>query len=273
MGILRQTCELTIILAVTASAFVACSSGTQISSSGGAEPNVFVPGEPVDDAGSQADGSQVHDGAAPQGCSICPKGCFELATDAKNCGSCGFACGAGTVCTDGKCATSGCSEVCAAGSTCVKGRCIVKCIDYDRYKQPGEKCGTECAHTDVDPYHCGDCAKDCTLTSPTGMYSGCSAGACTSYFMRYANCPNPSTAANCETDCAAVCQKYGKTCVALQQSRNGGLAAGRAEYGVNGSSICHLSLPCNGTPTPTFGNSDNRCAPTTAITKLVCSCQ
>ena len=44
-------------------------------------------------------------GACPVGRTCCasPKGCFDLQTDPKNCGFCGRACGAGKICSAGKC--------------------------------------------------------------------------------------------------------------------------------------------------------------------------
>jgi hypothetical protein len=74
----------------------------------------------------------------PPVCSIgltkCGNGCFDLRTDAKNCGACGTICPAGKTCNEGTC--SGC----AAGLT----KCANGCFDLRTDAKNCGACGTIC---------------------------------------------------------------------------------------------------------------------------------
>ena len=67
----------------------------------------------------------------PVGQSLCDDRCVDTATDAAHCGTCGTACGAGSVCE-----ASACHALCAQSETL---------------------CGAACVSTESDPNHCGTC--------------------------------------------------------------------------------------------------------------------
>jgi hypothetical protein len=79
---------------------------------------------------------------------ICGGACTSLDHDNGNCGSCGIACGAGQLCSQGKCGTS-----CGGGTT---------------------QCGDSCVELTVDPNNCGSCGNFC------GIGSECVSGKCAS---------------------------------------------------------------------------------------------
>jgi hypothetical protein len=74
------------------------------------------------------DGGTTHDGGAPGeggvdgGCATgrdCNGTCVDVASDPKNCGGCGIACGATQVCSQGQC-----TSTCATGLTSCSGACV-----------------------------------------------------------------------------------------------------------------------------------------------------
>lgn len=117
-----------------------------------------------------------------------PRGCFDLTSDANNCGVCGASCPELEVCKTGTCQCAepflacfgvcrnvqtdaencgGCGVMCN-DATCEDGACI--CPNEE------ENCGSagwfDCRDTQVDPQHCGTCAKVCKGAS------GCFEGEC-----------------------------------------------------------------------------------------------
>lgn len=84
----------------------------------------------------------------PAGVTQCGKKCVDLASDSQNCGACGLACQAATVCEAGLC-------VCRAGTVLCGGQCVV---------------------TSSDPRHCGGCAGAGGVVCAPGQV--CEAGAC-----------------------------------------------------------------------------------------------
>lgn len=115
--------------------------------------------------------------ACPFGFSECSDACVDTGYDLLNCGSCGNACNAGEVCSQGVCATtcsSGtvncsdkctdtandlkncgeCGHLCGQEEACVSGQCTSLCAQ-------GQKCNNECVNTDNDPQHCGNCNNNC----------------------------------------------------------------------------------------------------------------
>ncbi|MCA9610442.1 MAG: hypothetical protein KC619_32825, partial [Myxococcales bacterium] len=76
----------------------------------------------------------------PGGCRTgetdCDGTCVNTDSDARNCGGCGMACGAGEVCAAGACDAAGCS----GGTT---------------------ECDRACVDTDTDERHCGGCGMAC----------------------------------------------------------------------------------------------------------------
>jgi hypothetical protein len=84
--------------------------------------------------------------SCPTGQVKCSNGCVNIATDTKNCGTCGRVCAAGQTCSQGTCVGASvkgkridlkvenkncgrCGENCAAGLTCiyVNSVCFVSC--------------------------------------------------------------------------------------------------------------------------------------------------
>lgn len=110
------------------------------------------------------------------------------ADDAKNCGTCGHACGSGTVCNQGVC------TVCAPGSTA---------------------CGSTCADLQTDPTNCGACGIECGAGA-TEATAGCQSGTCTlSCYPGFLDCDGNSVdgcetvadkthCGTCKTACAAA---------------------------------------------------------------------
>ncbi len=82
--------------------------GGNVGGGGQAGLGGFAGGALAGSGGATAGGGGA---AGSESCSapqiMCPKGCADLQTDPKNCGSCGFACsataGSKAACTDGKC--------------------------------------------------------------------------------------------------------------------------------------------------------------------------
>lgn len=124
------------------------------------------------------------------GLTLCAGACVETTSDGANCGTCGHACAAGTVCSGGACiagecpgATTNCAGscvdlaanaahcgscgvACATGQTCVAGSCGCP--------SGGTLCGGACTDVQTDPANCGGCGVAC------GGCESCVAGACTS---------------------------------------------------------------------------------------------
>ncbi len=105
------------------------------------------------------------DDSCPAGMQTCGGNCVDLNTDFNNCGGCGRACPAGTLCQSGSCACSG-------GLTL---------------------CGTTCVSTQGDSENCGTCGNRCG----SGEY--CRAGVCTSECTPIAESCN-----NQDDDCDTV---------------------------------------------------------------------
>ena len=117
-------------------------------------------------------------------------GCESLlASDARNCGACGHACGVGEACRSGACvfvpsytSCSGlmanlyndvencgaCGHACAAGQVCDRGACAASCAAAGTLR-----CGTQtCVDLSTHALHCGSCGSTC----PGGQT--CSLGRC-----------------------------------------------------------------------------------------------
>ncbi len=110
-------------------------------------------------------------GGCSMGESACGGGCVDLQHDARNCGSCGRACGEVEACTDGTCT-----------STCAAPRTLC-----------GTGASTRCVDTRTDVENCGACGTGC------GMGRACTAGSCAAAAcMTSASDCNGNTADGCE---------------------------------------------------------------------------
>jgi len=145
---------------------------------------------------------QQHNLNCGTGTTLCQNTCFNLQTDAVNCGSCGNRCstpanGSAPLCTAGKCdftCSAGyskcgvecwinskfssdvnncgaCGNKCPAdifgrGATCSNGVCLTPCMFGTA------RCGTQCIDVKTDPNNCGGCGKVCALNQC------CSNGVC-----------------------------------------------------------------------------------------------
>ncbi|MBL8950057.1 MAG: hypothetical protein JNK82_04730 [Myxococcaceae bacterium] len=148
-------------------------------------------------------------GAPPVPCTDCDGKCVDLATDSRNCGTCGKTCGAGSVCRDGTCGVS-----CSTGLT---------------------QCTDRCVNTQVDPMNCGGCGTTCQANET------CSTGTCTSV------CPMGTQlcsggCVNVQTD-SSNCGMCGMACTATQRCVTGTCrdvcgAGTTACPGAGGSTLC-----------------------------------
>ncbi len=110
-------------------------------------------------------------GGCSMGEAACGGGCVDLQHDARNCGSCGHACGEVEACTSGVCT-----------STCAAPRTLC-----------GTGASTRCVDTQVDAENCGACGTAC------GMGGACTSGRCaTAACMTAASDCNGSAADGCE---------------------------------------------------------------------------
>lgn len=148
-------------------------------------------------------------GSPPVPCTDCNGKCVDLQTDSRNCGTCGTACAAGSVCRDGKCGVS-----CGTGLT---------------------QCSDRCVNTQVDPMNCGGCGTTCQANET------CSMGMCTSV------CPMGTQicsggCVNVQTD-SSNCGMCGMACTATQRCVTGTCrdvcgAGTTACPGAGGSTLC-----------------------------------
>lgn len=122
--------------------------------------------EEGDPAADPASGSETTPGTdpatgTPASCTVCPKGCFDLESDPKNCGSCGKSC-----------------PTTAAGTAgvCVKGQCYEKCPNAGH-----TVCDGKCVDLKTDAANCGACGDSCGSPSVCTI-PVCKAGSCADTF-------------------------------------------------------------------------------------------
>jgi hypothetical protein len=89
----------------------------------------------------------------------CSSGCFDLASDPANCGSCGHPCNAGQACMMGMCVTTGCSPACTNGNMCMGTNCV--CNGGPACGGTSTCCPAGCVNLQSDPLNCGNCGKPC----------------------------------------------------------------------------------------------------------------
>jgi len=168
---------------------------------------------------------------------------FNVNTDVHNCGACGHACPAGSVCTAGMCIVScqsgqancagrcanvttdpancgACGNACPTGSVCISGACVAGLT----------KCSGVYVHLSTDNANCGACGHAC----PAGQV--CQAGACV------LSCPPLQV--NCAGKCAnlatdpANCGACGHACPAGQVCHAGTCAFVCPPSQVNCAGLC-----------------------------------
>jgi hypothetical protein len=126
----------------------------------------------------------------PAGSARCGQSCVDLMTDPSSCGTCGAACSALSVCTQGACYQPDAgadADVCPAGTQRCGGACVnvqtdpqhcgacetacpapalcqkAVCLD-DQHCGSGEtQCGNACVDLNTHPAHCGACNQPCAL--------------------------------------------------------------------------------------------------------------
>ncbi|MDD1682246.1 MAG: hypothetical protein LUO98_00295, partial [Methanoregula sp.] len=147
------------------------------------------------------------------GLALCSGACRDLATDSRNCGSCGYVCPAGTSCQNSWCleAAKGsntndsgvlpagstctgretlcgntcanllsdkkhcgvCSRACGSQEICVNARCGPACA-----KSGTTLCGDDCVDLSMNMSHCGSCGNACKTFLPNALGSECTGGKC-----------------------------------------------------------------------------------------------
>jgi len=170
---------------LVAAALVGCSDGT----------SAEVP--PAADSGADATFEAAP--PCPAGQELCGSVCATIASDPKNCGACGKACGTGEVCAAGTCAVQ-----CPTGQTLCGGKCVS--VETDRGNCGA--CGTACAEGEV--CSASKCATSCAtgfLTCESGGDAGADSG-----LARY--CANPKK----DRENCGVC---GKTCASGEVCKDG----------------------------------------------------
>ncbi|APR81164.1 Tryptophan synthase alpha chain [Minicystis rosea] len=126
---------------------------------------------------STSSSSSSGGGGCARGLVRCGDTCVDIAANDANCGACGQACDAGTLCVH---------------RTCVKGD--LYCTDAGGI---GTSCDGQCLLTNESLDHCGGCGTACDATST------CTKGTCTAWQGDGTSCASPivlETAGNFSTD-------------------------------------------------------------------------
>ncbi len=195
--------------------------------------------------------------------------CADVASDPRNCGGCGAACGAGLACVAAQCAPVACGDggSCPAGLSCLasgfcgSGDCSVACpggqvcVHGGCFAEPGgvscpspfspcrSAAGAYCADLQEDALDCGACGAACDAGS------ACFAGVCTACPPGQTPCPggcadlsgDPNNCGSCGNGCGAG------SCVNGSCQCSGGPAASCAGSCVNLGSDCKNCGACGAT--------------------------
>ena len=182
----------------------------------------------------------------PPGLANCNGACRDVSIDPDNCGGCGVACTAGSVCRRGGCIAQ-CPPPSCLPPTCPPGMLL---------------CNGLCVVPAIDPSNCGACGRTCSL-GQTCINGGCAtATACPpGQTICASSCVNTRTDANncgaCGTHCpSGVCSNG--SCV-LAQDICTGKSVGDACAAANFLGVCTFNgtaVVCTGTCSAGFGNCD-----------------
>jgi hypothetical protein len=206
------------------------------------------------------------------GLSLCSGACVSLESDPENCGQCGTACPANTVCSAGQCS----------------GDC----------EPTATKCDQSCTNLQTDPYNCGECGKVCVTPQCVDGSCACSATElkCGSECVDILS--NPAHCGKCETQCgteqlcenkACVCKAAGlaacgQACVDLQtEPKHCGAcdrACGSREVCQSGTCVCAPGdTRCSGVCVDLTSNANHCgrcgtvCTPDHICDGSVCQCR
>ena len=134
------------------------------------------------------DSSAITPDAQPCAGMVCNGQCVDPTTDFENCGACGNACTAGTLCSAGSCVVGcpsgedacpatgtatycanltndvnncgACGTTCAAGQSCTVAQDATTAACACPALQP-DLCTAGCTNTQIDPQNCGTCGNAC----------------------------------------------------------------------------------------------------------------
>lgn len=155
----------------------------------------------------------------------CGDTCTVVARDPQNCGTCGKACAAGEVCSQGACASA-----CGGGTT----KCGNECVDTKSDGRNCGACGTACKSNEV--CMAGMCATACAMgTTKCGMScvstqtDRTNCGMCGNTCAQGLNCVNGS--------CTLQCQQGQTSCPVNVQVQDGGADGGGSDAG-GGQNVC-----------------------------------
>ncbi len=221
-------------------------------------------------------------GTCQPGTVRCVDTCAVLATDARNCGACGVACGGSDVCSGGTCAATcaaplsscgtgmdrscadlrtdsehcgACGTACATTAVCQAGTCVDTCAVAGT-----SRCGDACVDLASSGAHCGACGNAC------GAAGVCRSGSCvdTCALAGVTRCGD--VCADLASD-AAHCGACGTACAATAVCRSGTCVDGCALAGTTSCGDACVDLAFDGASCGACGNA---CAATAVCRSGAC---